>query len=230
MGGPIHMPINRAPNSRDIAMLMQWFSPGYPVGAYSFSHGLEWAVETGDVHDGATMQAWTEAILRHGSGVSDARFVFAAYNVDIGAEDEGELVRIDAIARAFAPSKERRLETVQQGRAFCDITTKVWGYDLGDLVYPVAVGRAARISDLPIGTCVEMYVQAFMANLVSAAMRIVPLGQTEGQALIAQMTPLCAIIAQDAQTGTLDELSSTAFLGDIASMKHEKQYSRMFRT
>jgi urease accessory protein len=164
-----------------------------------------------------------EGVLRHGAGWCDALFLAAAYRADDPQE-------VDRIARAFAPSAERLKETTLQGAAFGETTGQIWGGALPALTYPVALGHSARRHDLPLELTLQMYLQAFMANLVAAAMRLIPLGQTDGQRLIKRHTPLCAAIAAEAMEGTLDELSSTAFLSDIASMKHEQQYSRIFRT
>ncbi len=213
------------PTNAQILTLTQWFSPAYPVGAYSYSHGLEWAIEEGDVHDFASAFDWAADVLRHGTGWNDALFLAAAYHAV-----QDQLPGLDEDCRAFAPSKERLKETVLQGAAFCKITEAMLGQGLEGLTYPVAAGRAAKLADLPLELTVQMYLQAFLANQSAVAMRLVPLGQTEGQRLIRDLTPLCADIATEALSATLDDLSSTAFLSDIASMKHETQYSRIFRT
>ncbi|MBO9452977.1 urease accessory protein UreF [Tropicibacter sp. R16_0] len=209
----------------DILTLTQWFSPAYPVGAFAYSHGLEWTIDAGDVATAAQTSAWIEDMLRHGAGWNDALFLAAAYHVE--AED---LAKIDATARAFAASSERLKETRLQGEAFCDVTAKVWATDLAGLTYPVAVGRAARLEGLPLDLTAQFYLMAFASNLAAVAMRLVPLGQTDGQKLIRDLTPLCTQIAEDARRASLDDLNSTSFLGDIAAMKHETQYSRIFRT
>ena len=203
--------------------LVQWLSPAYPVGAFAYSHGLEWAVETSDVVDSGTLGSWLDSVLRHGSGQSDALFLAAAYL----AEDPAQ---IDATARAFSASAERLKETVLQGEAFARATSDIWGTALPSLTYPVAVGHAARLNHLPLELTLQMYLQAFMANLVAAGMRLIPLGQTDGQIVIKALTPLCVEIAISALGGSLEDLSATAFTCDIASMKHETQYSRIFRT
>lgn len=206
-----------------ILTLVQWLSPAYPVGAFAYSHGLEWAVEAKDVRDSETLSAWLEGVLRHGAGWCDALFLAAAYRADDPQE-------VDLIAHAFAPSAERLKETTLQGAAFTKTTSQIWGTALPALTYPVALGHSARCHDLPLELTLQLYLQAFMANLVTAGMRLIPLGQTNGQRLIKRHTPLCVAIAAEVIEGTLDELSSTAFLSDIASMKHEQQYSRIFRT
>lgn len=220
MAGHIAMP-----TSAQILTLTQWFSPAYPVGAYSYSHGLEWAIEAGDVHDFQTTKEWVADVLSHGTGWNDALFLSAAFDTKDAA-----LAELDEDCRAFAPSRERLKETDLQGAAFCEITAELLGESLKGLCYPIAVGGAAKLAELPLQLTMQMYLQAFLANLSAVAMRLVPLGQTDGQRLIRDLTPLCSEIAERALAATLDDLGSTAFMADIASMKHELQYSRIFRT
>lgn len=201
--------------------LVQWFSPSYPVGAFSYSHGLEWAIEAGDVRDAAGFQHWLSDILTHGAGRNDAILLAAAYRSD-------DPQNVDALACALAPSKERLLETQLQGQAFARTTSAIWPVTLPDLTYPVAIGVAAKALNLPVQQTLALYLQAFAGNLTLAAMRLVPLGQTEGQTVLAALAPLCACIA--AQPLPLDDLGSCTFMADIASMKHETQYTRIFRT
>ncbi len=214
------------PTEADILTLTQWFSPAYPVGGFAYSHGLEWAIECGDVDSAASAQAWIADVVAHGAGWNDVLFLAAAY----GAADAPELAEIDQSARAFSASSERLMETRLLGQAFCQVTGEVWSYELRSLTYPVAVGRAARLHGLPLGITAKVFLQSFMANLVACATRLVPLGQTDSQRLIRDLTPLCAETAAAALNADLDDLSSTAFLSDIASMRHETQYSRIFRT
>ncbi|MBU2980791.1 urease accessory protein UreF [Lentibacter algarum] len=209
--------------TEQILTLAQWLSPAYPVGAFAYSHGLEWAVESRQVTSSESLKAWLQTVLSHGAGQADALLLAAAYS----AEDP---TRADAIARAFAASAERLKETVLQGEAFTRATADIWGVTLPSLTYPVAVGHAARQQGLPLDLTLTMYLQAFLSNLAAAGMRLVPLGQTEGQSLIKALTPLCIEIAAKAEAGSLEDLSSTAFMADIAAMKHETQYSRIFRT
>lgn len=206
--------------------MAQWFSPGYPIGAFSFSHGLEWAAYSGQVIDGASLTHWLTDLLEHGAGRSDAILIAAAFQADTPSAVE----QIDQTARAFAPSAERLAETQKQGDAFCRITQAVWGTALPNLVYPVAVGRAARLCNLPQSLTAAMYLQAFVANLTAAAQRLCPIGQTEAQGIIQRLTPQYHHIASDTGHGDLDRLSGTSFLADIASMKHETQHSRIFQT
>ncbi len=220
---PMTMAMFTTMHTDQLLTLVQWFSPSYPVGAFAYSHGLEWAVDARQVTDRETLKAWLETVLRHGAGRTDALFLCAAH----GAEDTSE---VDALARAFAPSAERLRETVLQGEAFCRATRDVWGVDMPAMTYPVAVGRAARMHSLPLDQTLQVFLHAFTSNLVAAGMRLIPLGQTDGQIVIKDLAAICIDIADTAMKGSLEDLSSTAFMSDIASMKHETQYSRIFRT
>ncbi len=209
--------------SDQLLTLVQWLSPSYPVGAFAYSHGLEWAVHAGEVTDRATLMAWLDTVLRHGGGQSDALFLAAAYDTE-------DISSVDALARAFAPSAERLRETVLQGEAFCRASAAIWEMEMPALAYPVAVGRAARMLKLPLEVTLQLFLHAFTSNLAAAGMRLIPLGQTEGQRVVKDLAATCITIAERALSGSLDDLSSTAFLSDIASMKHETQYARIFRT
>ena len=210
----------------DLLTLSQWFSPAFPIGAFAYSHGLEWAIESGSVDDARSTQDWIAQVLHHGAGWNDALFLMAAYR----AADETALQEIDAISRAVSASCERLKETDLQGAAFSKAVSHLTGIKAARLTYPVAVGWAAQRAQLPLELTAQMYLQSFASTLASAAMRLVPLGQSEGQAIIRDLAPLCISIVQNALTHDLNELSSTAFLADIAAMQHETQYSRIFRT
>lgn len=210
-----------------LVTLMQWLSPAYPVGSFSYSHGLEWAVAAGDVTDAAGFQEWLADVLEYGSGRNDAILLAAAYR----AKGAGDLEQVDLMARALAPSAERLLETTAQGAAFVRTTADIWAMDLPILCYPVAVGRAAALIGIGLEQVLPLYLHGFASNLTGAAMRLVPLGQTDGQRVLAAMTPLCDLLAKEALAGTgLDDLGGSTFLADIAAMKHETQYTRLFRS
>ena len=206
--------------------LMQWLSPGYPVGAFAYSHGLEKVVETGAIQNAEQFEAWLSDILHYGTGRSDAILLHCAHRTD----NPARLIELDDLARALAPSSERRMETELQGEAFAQTTAAIWGAEAVPRAYPIAVGAAARRAGIdPVLTCAS-FLHAFAANLTSAAVRLVPLGQTEGQNVLAQMTALCQQIAEDTAHLTSQDIGSSTFAADIASMQHETQYSRQFRS
>ncbi len=219
--GPAPMPIDPR-----LLTLTQWLSPAYPTGAFAWSHGLEAAIQSGWVHDAPSLRAWLRDLLSDGSGRSDAVLITLAH----GAADGAGLDRIQRLARAFAPGAERRREAERQGAAFVRVTRDVWGLDLPECPLPVALGRAVRLMDLPREAAVALYLQAVVANLVAAAQRLMPLGQTAAQAVVARLAPQCIAIAQATETATPDDLWSNSFLSDIAAMRHETQQPRLFQS
>jgi urease accessory protein len=209
----------------DVLTLSQLLSPSFPVGAFAYSHGLETAITEGRIVSAPTLQSWLVDLLEHGGARSDAVLLNAAF----GAAD-GAVAPIDAQARAFTASAERLKETDLQGAAFCETVETVWGIDLGRLCYPVAVGRVAAALPLDPELTTAMYLQSFISNLTAATMRLVPLGQVDGQKTQIALKPYCTEIAKQLQGATLDDLHNSAWLSDITSMRHETQYSRVFRT
>ena len=206
---------------KDLLTLAQWLSPAFPVGAFAFSHGLETAVREGRVSEAGDLLLWLEDLFAHGTVRSDIVLLAAAYRGD---------PEVEATARAFQPSAERLEEARQLGAAFARTVRAVWGLDLPDALYPVAVGRAAGLKALPLDDTAALYAQSFAANLVSSAVRLVPLGQTEGQAVLAALASACAALGREAPSFTLDELANAAYLSDIAAMRHETLEPRSFQS
>lgn len=218
--------------------LMSWLSPAYPVGAFSHSHGLEWAVGVGEVAAAEELGAWIEDILYHGSGRQDAIMLVAAHRAAT-MQAWQQLKEISELALALNPSRERHVETLSQGRAFMRATERAWPFpaaegvslpELHDVAYPVAVGMAAGYHDIQCTLVLTAYLHAFTSNLVSAGVRLIPLGQSDGQALIARLEPTVHDIAERAPAWGIEDLGNAVFLADIGSMRHETQYTRLFRT
>lgn len=209
--------------------LATWFSPSYPVGAFAYSHGLEWAVAAGDVCDAASAAAWIGDCALHGAGRTDAILLAHAWRAE-RAGSPAALDELSALSAALAASAERRLEAQAQGAAFAAVTSDAGRSDLPARPYPVAVGQAAGRHHLPLRATALLYLQAFAANLVSACVRLVPLGQAEGQRVLACLMPLCDRVAAEALSAGLDGIGGCAFRSDIASMRHETQPVRLFRT
>lgn len=223
-------------NNAGLYRLMAWLSPSYPVGAFAYSHGIEWAVEDGRVTDEATLAAWVESIVRHGAGWSDAVLFSNAYSCD---GDPARLADLNSFAVSLAPSTERHLETTAQGMAFVKATKDAWPWveaeqvsdALGpEIAYPVAVAAAASAHGIPLAAALNAYLHGFAANLVSAGVRLIPLGQSAGQRILAGLEGAISETAASAEDASLDDVGGIAVLSDIAAMQHETQYTRLFRS
>jgi urease accessory protein len=218
--------------------LMTWLSPSYPVGAFSYSSGIEWAVETGDITSAGTLRSWLTVMMADGAGFCDgALFAHAHRAAQAGAAKE--LRAVAELAAAFAPSRERFLETTAQGRAFVEATCAAWPCPAldrlseiwdGPVAYPVAVAVAAAGHDIPLEHALPAYLHAVLANWISAGIRLVPLGQTDGQRLLAALEATAVDTGRRALAAALDDMGSTAFRADLAGARHETQYTRLFRS
>jgi urease accessory protein len=208
--------------------LLAWLSPAFPTGAYAYSHGLEWAVECGDITDGDTLLGWLADVLTHGSGRNDAILLRHAYRVSSSGAALGEIAEL---AAAIAPSRERRAETLDQGAAFLAAAAAWHPPDLPSrAAYPVAVGAVAGRHGIAEDSTAAAYLQTFATNLISAAVRLVPLGQSTGLRVLAALEPVILQVAEACRTATLDDLGGCAFRSDLAAMRHETQYTRLFRS
>jgi urease accessory protein len=218
--------------------LMAWLSPSFPVGAFSYSGGLEWAVEAGDIADAASLQRWLTVIVGEGGVFCDAALFANAHRAVVGHDDT--LLRATAeLAVALAPSKERHLETTGQGRAFVEAVRAAWPCDAldrltelwdGAIAYPVAVAVAAAGHGVPLAPALHAYLHAAAASLISAGVRLIPLGQTDGQRVLAALEPAVSATAARAGATQLDDIGGAAFRADLAAMRHETQYTRLFRS
>lgn len=218
--------------------LMAWLSPAYPVGGFSYSGGIEWAVETGDIKDADTLRSWLGVMLAEGGGFCEA-VLFAHVHRAVEYADNKGLREVAELAVALAPTKERHLETTAQGNAFIEATRAAWPCEAigrlksvwdGPVTYPVAVAVAAAGHGVACEPALAAFLQAIAANWVSAGVRLVPLGQTDGQRVIATLEPIVTQTAQRAMTSKLDHIGSAAFRADLASARHETQYTRLFRS
>jgi urease accessory protein len=227
------------PLSRDsLYRLVTWLSPAYPIGAFSYSSGIEWAVEAGDITDTETLRHWLESMLADGAGMSDGIFFTCSHRA-VTEDDDIALVEIAELAAAFVPTRERHLETTNLGRAFVDVTRAAWPCPAlaklqelwaGPVAYPIAIGVACAGNAIPLASAAHAFLTALTANWVSAGVRLIPLGHTDSQRLLRSLEPAVLRTTQCALTAGLDDLGSATFRADIASARHEAQYTRLFRS
>jgi len=230
----------RGPLSEDAALyrLMTWMSPAYPVGAFAYSSGIEWATEACDITDAASLVAWITALLRHGSLFSDA-VIFGQAHGATACENFAALAEIAELAAALAGTKERFLETTAQGAAFVEITRATWPCAAldrltecwqGPLAYPVAAAVACAGHKIASAPALQAFLHGAASNLVSAGVRLVPLGQTDGQRILATLETPIAQAVERALAARPDDWGTATLRADIASMRHETQYARLFRS
>jgi urease accessory protein len=225
-------------SSAALYRLMAWLSPAYPVGAFSYSSGIEWAVEAGDVKDAGSLKRWLAVVIGEGGGFCDAVFFVHAYR-SLADSGNDALRAVAELAAAFAPSKERHLETTAQGAAFIAATKAAWSCEAlerlaaawdGPVAYPVAVGVTTAGHGIALEAALQAYLHAVTANLISAGVRLIPLGQSDGQRVLAALEPVVEAAAQKALATPIEQVGSAAFRADLASLLHETQYTRLFRS
>ncbi len=238
--------------SAQLLLLLNWMSPAFPIGAYAYSHGLEWAIESGDVSTPQEVEEWISDVITRGSGWNDAVLFAFSYEQDV-----------NELALALCSSQERYLETTQLGAAFekaaeifacgkfplspSDSSPNKLGEHnglyppsallgevpegrRGPLTYPSSAARACKAMSIGCEHALLAFLQGFSNALISVAVRLVPIGQTAGLEIMRNLMPVISATATRASNATLDELGSITMLSDVAAMKHETQSSRIFRT
>jgi urease accessory protein len=218
-----------------------WLSPAFPIGSYSYSHGIEWAVEARHIQDRKSLVDWLEADLCYGSGRNEKIFFTEAWRA--GTEEDHELLlEIAELAAAFRGTSEFALESSQQAAACLATLRAVWPDSILDWfsdilrergispALAVVLGIHSAQQGITLSLARAAFLQSYIANLVTAGVRLIPLGQTDGQLAIAQLEE--AVLAASEQTSecTINDLGSAGFMVDLASMSHETQYTRLFRS
>ena len=235
---PNDSPALSADEGAALYRLMTWLSPAFPVGAFSYSSGIEWAVEAGDITDAASLQDWLSAMLSDGAGFCDGVFLAHVHRAASDGDDKA-LREVAELASAFVPSRERQLETTTQGKAFIEIARNAWSHEDMErliaicdspIVYPVAVGLVSAAHGVPLSATMHGFFHAVVSNWISAGARLVPLGQTDSQRVLAALEPVVVTTGHRAMAASLDDLGGATFRSDIASMRHETQYTRLFRS
>ena len=211
--------------------LMAWLSPSFPVGAFSYSSGLEGAVHDRLVTCPAELESWIAGVLEHGSGWNDAVLFCEAWRC--GRQGAG-IGPVAELAEALAGSFERHRESMLQGGAFLAAARRWPGVSTGDLEgdapYCVAVGAVAGGSGLPLEEACAAFLLAFASNMIQAAIRLSVIGQTDAIAVLAALEGRMLDLARRAAASGLDDLGSATMMAEAASMRHETQYSRLFRS
>ena len=211
------------PTDSKLITVMQWLSPAFPIGGFAYSHGLEWAINKGYVSNREELQKWISDLLEYGSLKNDAILI----KLVLKGSDPKE---INEIAMALCPANERLSETQLQGGAFCKIMREVWSLEIDDLTLPIALALAAKNENIDQNLVVPAYLHSFCSNLISVAMRLIPIGQTDGQKTLRELSPLISDSVRSVAKSDKDDLGSACFLSDVSAMQHEYLQPRVFKT
>jgi urease accessory protein len=227
--------------SVSLLRLQSWLSPAFPTGSYSYSRGIEWAVEAGHLHDRESLVDWLEADLCYGSGRNEAIFFSEAWR-RARDNDRAKLFEIAELAAVYRGTSEFALESSQQASACRSTLRQVWPDRLLDSLsellserhvppaLAVVLGVRSAREGIPISIALPAFLQSYVANLVTAGVRLIPLGQTDGQLAIGALEEAVLAASARASNATIGDLGSAAFMVDLASMAHETQYTRLFRS
>ncbi|QQR40131.1 urease accessory protein UreF [Devosia rhizoryzae] len=217
--------------SQSLQKLLTWLSPAFPVGAFAWSAGLETAIVQGIVHDRSTAEDWIGGTLQHGGIKTDAILLAHAHR---SFADRQALRELADLSLALTPARERHAETVLTGNAFV-LATAAWPADQPAPLpkpcpYPVAIGAVTGSHNIDLGETLVALLTTTVHSQVSVAVRLVPIGQSDGLAIMASLEPAIAALALLCQHATLDDIGSVAYGADIAQMQHETLATRIFRS
>jgi urease accessory protein len=211
------------PTDSKLITVMQWLSPAFPIGGFAYSHGLEWTINKGYVSNREELQNWISDLLEYGSLKNDAILI----KLVLQGSDPKE---INELAMALCPASERLSETQLQGGAFCKIMREVWSLEIDELTLPIALALAAKNESIDQNLVVPAYLHSFCSNLISVAMRLIPIGQTDGQKTLRELSPLISDSVRSVAKSDKDDLGSACFLSDVSAMQHEYLQPRVFKT
>jgi urease accessory protein len=221
--------------------LQSWLSPAFPTGSYSYSHGLEWAVGAGYIYDRKSLVDWLGADLCYGSGRNEAIFFSEAWRCAID-DDRAKLFEVTELAAVFRGTSEFALESSQQAAACLATLRQVWPDRVLDWLseiirerhvspaLAVVLGVRSARQSIPAALALPAFLQSYVANLVTVGVRLIPLGQTDGQRAVTELEEAILAASAQAEKATIDDLGSAAFMVDLSSMAHETQYTRLFRS
>ena len=202
-------------------ILLSWFSPSFPIGSYNFSHGLEAAIEMGIIYDNVSLQNWINDLITLGSAKTDSILLSNSYK----GKDLNDL------AFALCPSKERWIESMKLGKAFCKNIRENWSYNIKhDLAFPIALGKAGFYFSIPLEQLLIAFLQSFVSNLVTVGIKHIPLGQSEGQKILINLIPIIKKHALINKYSEIKDIGTSTFISDLTSMYHETLKNRIYQT
>ncbi len=206
----------------DQQILNIWFSPNFPTGSFSFSHGLD-ALFGEQVHDLDSLELALRYLLHNGGPRNDAIFLQLAMR-------EPNLRSLNHYFRAYCAGQERWEEALTQGSNFAKAVRQTNKIEVDIGAYPLVVGQAARLMNLQPELTTQYFLQAVLSNLAMIASRLVPLSVTMTNAVLMELRGEIEAVSHEVKSMGLADISSTAVVIDIASLLHETQKVRLCKT
>ena len=204
-----------------LQILQTWFSPSFPVGSFSYSHGLEAMINDNLVKSKEDILDYLKCILKHGTGKNDIILMKYTY--------QGE--ELNELALSLCPSKERKIESIEIGNAFRKVLADSWDFKIQEnTAYPIAVAKAAKHFNIPLNLTLVSYLQSFASNLINVCIKHIPIGQKIGQDCIIQTYDLIRELEKESENLNLEDLGGICFNSDIYSIKHENLKTRIYKT
>ncbi|MBT3941794.1 MAG: urease accessory protein UreF [Chloroflexi bacterium] len=226
-------------NTKDLLRLQAWLSPAFPIGSFSYSHGLEEVVARGDVVDTGGLFLWTETAVQSGGGRVDGMLLAEAWR-SVDSSDNDRLTAVAELGAVMRGTSELATESLSQGEAFLETAQAAWPDEAaetyarvlptGRVALPVSVGLVAACHGVSLEVVLPMYLQSFAVGIVSAGLRLIPLGQTDGQRVIARLQPVVERTTNAAIAANFADIGGAAAVIDLASMAHESRDGRLFRS
>ena len=201
--------------------LTQWLSPSYPIGAYNFSQGLEYAVKASLVYNEETLTDWLSENLEAGNFWNDAIFVKLSFFI----ETDDQLEELVELINAFSTSKARLDEQILQGKAFSKVTP-----NSKDAPYPISLGISAKNYDMNIEEVIPLYLQSCLSNIISVAQRLLPIGQTEAVKILRDLFPKIEEVSKLVLRSSETDILSSCYLTDSCSIFQETIDGKIFKS
>ena len=218
-------------NFNNILKLLTWNNQAFPIGSYSFSSGLEYAVESNLITTGYELQSWLKNLLNFGSIQTDAILLVEAWKL-MKKKKNRNLIELNNFAISLNQSYEKYIENYEQGKSFIKITSDAWNHKFQskNLTFPLAYASSAYQENIKLEDTLISYLHANLCNLLSAGIKLIPLGQTEGQRIQIKLNLYIEEEYKIILKKDMNDIGNCGWVNDIVSMQHENQFTRIFRT
>ena len=204
-----------------LQILQTWFSPSFPIGSFSYSHGLEAMINDDLIKSKEDILDYLKSVLKHGTGKNDIILIKHSY--------QGE--ELNELALSLCPTKERKIESIEMGNAFRKVLSDSWNFKIEEnTAYPIAVAKAAKHFGIPLNLTLVSYLQSFVSNLINVCIKHIPIGQKIGQDCVIQTYELIRELEKESENFTLEDIGGICFNSDIYSIKHENLKTRIYKT